>query len=229
MNKDQITHVFFDLDHTLWDFDRNSALTFEKIFSSRNINLTLNEFLAVYEPVNLKYWKLYREAKIHKDDLRYRRLKDVFDILKFDISDQDIFGISDDYIKYLTSFTHLFDGTIEILEYLYGKYDLHIITNGFEEVQQGKMDHSNISHFFKTVTNSEMVGVKKPDPKIFYFALDLANATPENSVMIGDNYEADILGALSIGMEALCFNYHKEELKPHIKVIENLNAIKNYL
>ena len=220
---------FFDLDHTLWDFDRNSALTFEKIFSSRNINLTLNEFLAVYEPVNLKYWKLYREAKIHKDDLRYRRLKDVFDILKFDISDQDIFGISDDYIKYLTSFTHLFDGTIEILEYLYGKYDLHIITNGFEEVQQGKMDHSNISHFFKTVTNSEMVGVKKPDPKIFYFALDLANATPENSVMIGDNYEADILGALSIGMEALCFNYHKEELKPHIKVIENLNAIKNYL
>jgi putative hydrolase of the HAD superfamily len=229
MNKDQITHVFFDLDHTLWDFDRNSALTFEKIFSSRNINLTLNEFLAVYEPVNLKYWKLYREAKIHKDDLRYGRLKDVFDILKFDISDQDIFGISDDYIKYLTSFTHLFDGTIEILEYLYGKYDLHIITNGFEEVQQGKMDHSNISHFFKTVTNSEMVGVKKPDPKIFYFALDLANATPENSVMIGDNYEADILGALSIGMEALCFNYHKEELKPHIKVIENLNAIKNYL
>ncbi len=229
MNKDQITHVFFDLDHTLWDFDRNSALTFEKIFSSRNINLTLNEFLAVYEPVNLKYWKLYREAKIHKDDLRYRRLKDVFDILKFDISDQDIFGISDDYIKYLTSFTHLFDGTIEILEYLYGKYDLHIITNGFEEVQQGKMDHSNISHFFKTVTNSEMVGVKKPDPKIFYFALDLANATPKNSVMIGDNYEADILGALSIGMEALCFNYHKEELKPHIKVIENLNAIKNYL
>ena len=171
MNKDQITHVFFDLDHTLWDFDRNSALTFEKIFSSRNINLTLNEFLAVYEPVNLKYWKLYREAKIHKDDLRYRRLKDVFDILKFDISDQDIFGISDDYIKYLTSFTHLFDGTIEILEYLYGKYDLHIITNGFEEVQQGKMDHSNISHFFKTVTNSEMVGVKKPDPKIFYFCL----------------------------------------------------------
>ena len=149
-----ITHVFFDLDHTLWDFDRNSALTFEKIFAKRQIQLTLSDFLAVYEPVNLRYWKLYREAKIDKVDLRYHRLKDVFTELNYPISYDAIHDISDDYIKYLTTFTHLIEGTIEILDYLYGKYQLHIITNGFEEVQHSKMNHSKISHYFKTVTNS---------------------------------------------------------------------------
>jgi len=224
-----ITHVFFDLDHTLWDFDRNSALTFEKIFAKRQIQLILSDFLAVYEPVNLCYWKLYREAKIDKVDLRYHRLKDVFTELNYPISDDAIHDISDDYIKYLTTFTHLFEGTIEILDYLYGKYQLHIITNGFEEVQQSKMNHSKIAHYFKTVTNSEMVGVKKPDPKIFHYAMEAAQAEPRNSIMIGDNYEADILGALAVDMDALCFNYHNAQLDPHIKVIENLAAIKNYL
>jgi putative hydrolase of the HAD superfamily len=149
--------------------------------------------------------------------------------LNYSISDRDIHLISDDYIKYLTTFTHLFEGTIDILNYLKDKYHLHIITNGFEEVQQGKMDRSHIASYFKTVTNSEMVGVKKPDPKIFHFAMTAAQAEPHNSIMIGDNYEADILGALAVDMEALCFNYHNAQLAPHIKVIENLAAIKNYL
>ena len=224
-----ISHVFFDLDHTLWDFDRNSGLTFEKIFEERQIDLILSDFLAVYEPINLHYWKLYREAKIDKCDLRYNRLRDVFMALNYSISDRDIHLISDDYIKYLTNFTHLFEGTIDILNYLKDKYHLHIITNGFEEVQQGKMDRSHIASYFKTVTNSEMVGVKKPDPKIFHFAMTAAQAEPHNSIMIGDNYEADILGALAVDMDALCFNYHNAQLAPHIKVIENLAAIKNYL
>jgi len=123
----------------------------------------------------------------------------------------------------------VFDGTFEILDYLKPKYQLHIITNGFEEVQHHKMKKSNIFHYFQTITNSEMVGVKKPNPKIFNHALGLANATTKNSIMIGDNYEADILGALNIGLDAICFNYHKETIAPDIKIIDHLLDIKKYL
>ena len=224
-----IEHVFFDLDHTLWDFDKNSALTFEKIFDLNNIDINLDEFLEVYVPLNLYYWKLYREEKIDKESLRYRRLNDVFQKLNMNVKTRMIYKLSDDYITYLSSFNHLFDGTIEILEYLKPKYALHIITNGFKEVQHGKLNKSNIDHYFHTVTNSEMVGVKKPNPKIFNHAMHMARAKPNNSIMIGDNLEADIQGALDLGMDAICFNYHKEPAVEPIKFVDNLMELKHFL
>ena len=134
----------------------------------------------------------------------------------------DLLGIPD-------TFNHLFDGAVEILEYLKPNYQLHIITNGFKEVQHGKLNNANIDHYFNTVTNSEMVGVKKPNPRIFNHALNLAKANATNSIMIGDNLEADILGALDIGLDAICFNYHKETIAPDITIINHLLAIKKYL
>ena len=145
------------------------------------------------------------------------------------MSDVTIHQLSEDYITFLTTYNHLFDNTIEILEYLNPNYNLHIITNGFKEVQQGKLNKAKIDHFFDTVTNSEMVGVKKPNPKIFNHALQLANANPEQSIMIGDNYEADILGALNNGLDAICFNYHKSELDRSIKRVDHLIELKKYL
>ena len=222
-------HIFFDLDHTLWDFDKNSALTFEKIFALNAINIDLNSFLEVYVPINFNYWKLYREDKVDKKNLKFARLNDTFKALGIDVSAGVVHKLSDDYITYLSTFNHLFDGTIELLEYLHAKYKLHIITNGFKEAQQAKLNQSNIDHYFLTVTNSEMVGVKKPNPKIFLHALHMANATLENSLMIGDNLEADILGALNIGMDAICFNYHKEVLAPNIIGIDHLLELKNHI
>ena len=222
-------HLFFDLDHTLWDFDKNSALTFEKIFKINNIEVELNSFLEVYMPINLAYWKLYREEKIDKTSLRFARLKDAFDTLGVQVSTQLIYKLSDDYITHLSTFNHLFDGTITILDYLKPKYTLHIITNGFKEVQHGKLNKSGIAHYFETVTNSEMVGVKKPNSKIFKHALDLAKATAEQSLMIGDNLEADILGALNFGIDAVCFNYHKENIPNEIESINQLLELKQYL
>jgi len=224
-----ITDVFFDLDHTLWDFDKNSALTFKLIFKKHNVNANLKTFLNFYEPINLEYWKLYREEKISKPNLRYRRLKDTFDAMQLIVSDEIINTLSEDYITYLTTYNYLFDGTIEILEYLKSKYKLHIITNGFKEAQKNKLEKSKIAHYFNTVTDSEMVGVKKPNPAIFDFALNLANARKENSIMIGDNLEADIEGALNIGLDAICFNYHKVEIPAQIKKIDYLLDLKNYL
>lgn len=229
MKLDHISHIFFDLDHTLWDFDKNSGLTFEKIFHLNNIDVNLKEFLEVYEPINLSYWKLYREEKIDKESLRYKRLNDTFNILNYSVKARVINKLSADYIDHLCTFNHLFDGTIEILDYLAPKYELHIITNGFKEVQQGKLNNANINKYFKTVTNSEMVGVKKPNPKIFNHALTQAKANIKNSVMIGDNLEADILGALDIGLDAICFNYHNENLTNGIKFVDNLLDLKRYL
>ncbi|WP_425077254.1 YjjG family noncanonical pyrimidine nucleotidase [Psychroserpens sp. S379A] len=224
-----IKHVFFDLDHTLWDFDKNSALTFNKIFELHKLDVDSNQFLSVYEPINLNYWKLYREEKIDKSNLRYKRLKDTFDAIEFEVSDDTINQLSEDYITYLTTFNHLFEGTFDILKHLKQKYQLHIITNGFDEAQQKKMDNANISQYFTTITNSEIAGVKKPNPIIFNYALDMAKAKPHESIMIGDNIEADIFGALDVGFDAILFNYHKVQAEAHIKQVNSLLDLKMYL
>lgn len=229
MKIDGITDVFFDLDHTLWDFDKNSGLTFEKIFKLNNIDVCLKSFLEVYEPINQNYWKLYREEKIDKTTLRFGRLNDAFFDINFKIKKSRIQQLSSDYIAHMTTFNYLLNHTVEILDYLKPMYKLHIITNGFQEVQQTKLEKSKISHYFKTITNSEMVGVKKPNPKIFNFALNLANTTANKSVMIGDNYEADVLGALNIGMKSIFFDLKNTPLNNDIKQINNLLLLKNYL
>lgn len=228
MKLNHITDIFFDLDHTLWDFDKNSALTFEKIFRLNQVDIPIDFFLKKYEPINLSYWKLYREEKIDKASLRYGRLFDAFEAIQVKVQDDLIHQLSEDYITHLSSYNYLFDGAIELLKYLEPRYNLHIITNGFQEVQNGKLEKSKIHNFFKTVTNSEMVGVKKPNPLIFNHALELASTTKHQSIMIGDNYEADILGALNMGLDAICFNYHKVDLEENIKSVDKLLELKVY-
>lgn len=229
MKIDNITDVFFDLDHTLWDFDKNSGLTFEKIFSLNNIHVDTKEFLKYYEPINLEYWKLYREEKIDKASLRFGRLHDAFLAINKVVDKSLINKLSDDYITHLSTFNHLFDNAVDILEYLSVKYNLHIITNGFQEVQQKKLNHSNIAHYFKTVTNSEHVGVKKPNPKIFNYAIEIAKTNVNQTIMIGDNFEADILGASNIGMDVIFFNINNERIDENFKQIDNLIELKKYL
>jgi len=158
-----ITDIFFDLDHTLWDFDRNSALTFDTIFKKNKINIDLNEFLNQYKTINLQYWKLYRNEKVDKKVLRFGRLNDTFLALNFNVERDIINQLSEDYITYLTDNNYLFDNTIEILDYLSLKYNLHILSNGFEEVQYKKLNRSNIYHYFKTITNAIILVLEAGD------------------------------------------------------------------
>lgn len=229
MKQNKIKHVFFDLDHTLWDFDRNSALTFCKIFEIHKVDVSIEQFLEVYEPINLRYWQRYRNDQIDQMQLRYGRLQEAFSEIGYQTDEQLIHHLSEDYITYLSTFTHLFEGTIDILQYLHAKYQLHIITNGFEEAQMRKMNGSALTSYFKTITNADNAGVKKPNPLIFDFALRLAKAQPHESIMIGDNYEADIAGALQVGYDAIFFNYRKDITEPHIKQISHLSQIKKFL
>ncbi len=228
--KDQIKHIFFDLDHTLWDFEVNSAKAYERCFQDFDIEIALSDFLAIYTPINFAYWKLYREGGVSKKELKYRRLRDVFDRFNYKISDDKIHNLSEVYLAYLPHFTALFEGAKNVLDYLYKHYKLHIITNGFNEVQNKKLKASGISHYFESIVTSEMVGVQKPNPKVFLYAMKKANAQPEESMMIGDNLEADVLGALNTGMYAIYFNPLKEISDVPFDIeIHHLNEIKNYL
>ena len=222
-------HIFFDLDHTLWDFESNSAKAFGFIFNENNIELDLNEFLNFYTPINLKYWKLYREERVSKPVLRYNRLRESFDALNYRISDDHIDHLAKIYIDNLPNYNNLFEGTIEVLNYLYSKYKMHIITNGFEEVQLLKLKNSEILHFFNKVITSESVGVKKPNPIIFNHALEITETTAEKSVMIGDNLEADIEGAQQIGMHTIFFNTNNTLVHNGTISITKLIEIKQHL
>jgi YjjG family noncanonical pyrimidine nucleotidase len=225
----KITDVFFDLDHTLWDFEKNSALAFETVFKMQDLEVDMPRFLQFYVPINRQYWERYRKDEISQKELRYGRLKDTFDLIKYPVTDDLVELLSVEYINYLPKFNHLYDGTIEILDYLQPKYNLHIITNGFAEIQENKLNNSYISHYFKSVTNSEMAGVKKPNPLIFDYALNLAQAKKENSIMIGDCIEADVQGALDAGLDAVFFNENNVPVEHRIKQVNHLLELKKYL
>ncbi len=224
-----IKHVFFDLDHTLWDFDKNSKIAYQMIFRAYNIDLELDLFLKEYELINLEYWKKYRNNEVSKIALRRGRLNDSFNKFGLKFTLEKIDQIAEDYIKYLPLNNHLIEGTNDLLTYLSDKYQLHIITNGFKEVQRLKLKQSGIEKYFSTITNSEEAGVKKPNSKIFAHALEKAKASKVESIMIGDNFEADIQGAESFGIKSICFNYHNEIISSRYNVINNLSEVKNYL
>ena len=229
MIKPTITDVFFDLDHTLWDFDRNSALALDCVFKRFSVGIPLTSFLKVYEPINFNYWREFREERVTKTQLRRGRLIDSFSELGVAYDIHIIDGMSEAYIEELPNNNYLFDGTFELLGYLKEKYTLHIITNGFSQVQFIKLKKSKLAPFFATVTSSEEVGVKKPNPLVFTTALAKAKTSAQSSVMIGDTFDADILGAEGVGMDTIFFNYRKEIPKNGYKVVDHLLDIKDLL
>ncbi|HPW98579.1 MAG TPA: YjjG family noncanonical pyrimidine nucleotidase [Flavobacterium sp.] len=224
-----ITDIFFDLDHTLWDFDKNSIQAFDKIFKKQYPTIDTVVFMEKYVPINQACWKLYQFDKMTHEELRYQRLKQSFDAINFAISDAEINQISHDYIEFLPDNNLLFDGAMEVLEYLKPKYTLHIITNGFAEVQTKKLNNSGINDYFKTVTNSEIAGVKKPHPNIFEFALSLTSVSKENALMIGDCIDADIRGAINFGIKAILFDQANSHNTNEVQKINHLLELKKIL
>ncbi len=227
--KDKIKDIFFDLDHTLWDFERNSELAFEKLFELYEVPLALDEFLAVYSPINIAYWERFRKEEVSKVDLRRGRLSDSFSVFSLQYDNETLDRMAETYIEELPKNNHLFDGVLPTLDYLKSKYRLHIITNGFHQVQHLKLSNSGLIHYFDSVTTSEEVGLKKPNPIIFQKALEKAKAHPGASVMIGDNFEADILGAELVGMKTIFFDYWKEQVSSSYLKISEIAQIKLHL
>ena len=225
-----IKHIFFDLDHTLWNFEKNSTLTFKFLLDKYNITIDLQKFLKVYMPINFSLWNLYRDDKITKDYLRHNRLKSTFEKLNIKIDSGLIDEISNDYVKHLPDNNFLLPNAIPVLDYLFQKYTLHIITNGFTEVQNTKISNSNLNKYFSCIIDSETVGVKKPHSKIFNYAYNISKAAYKNEcLMIGDNYQADVMGALNYGFKAIHLNSNNESYHENSIIITDLISLKEIL
>lgn len=225
----EIKHIFFDLDHTLWDFERNSSLAFQAIFKKHRLNVEIENFLEVYTPINNEYWADYRKEKVSKEALRFGRLNDTFCKLNIAVEKPQIDLLSEEYITYLPKNNYLFNDVHSTLTLLKQNYHLHVITNGFSEVQQLKLKNSKIEDYFKTVTTSEEAGAKKPHPHIFEYALSKAKALARESLMIGDNLEADIIGAEKFGMKAILFGETKFTSEYSGKKINKLKQLLEFI
>lgn len=212
-------HIFFDLDRTLWHFDENSKKVLNDIYHHfklfKGIS-SVGKFIEKYEAVNELLWELYRDDKITKDELRWKRFGDT--LIHFNIQN-DIMAneIADYYVYHSPRQTLLFPEAKNVLDYLVGKYKLHIITNGFEEVQYIKLKESGLTKYFDVIILSEKVGVKKPHPYIFKKAFKDTGANPKNSIMIGDDLYADIYGAQRVKMDAIYFNFNKLEHDKYVQ------------
>lgn len=228
IQKEHITDLFFDLDHTIYDFDKNSALTFQAIFTEMELS-GVDDFMTHFKPINDSYWERFSREEISRDSLRYGRLKDTFDAINVKINDDHIYYIADEFIGKLPNYNHVFDGAYETLDVLKNNYRLHIITNGPDAIQEKKLKNANLTAYFQTITNSEIAGVKKPHPGIFQHALTTANTKAKNSIMIGDNINADVYGALNVGMQAVWFNEFKLENTIGVAEVQQLNQLLEIL
>jgi putative hydrolase of the HAD superfamily len=202
-------HLFFDLDHTIWDFDKNAEETLHELFITYQLKeLGLHSadvFIETYTRNNHQLWADYHLGNISKQTLRETRFKKTF--LDLGLSPEVIpLQFEDDYVSLCPTKTNLFPDARETLEYLYQKYPLHLISNGFLESTEMKIGKTDLKKYFVNIIISEVIGVNKPDKAIFEHALNLAGAEKESSVMIGDSIEADIRGALNFGMDAIYFN-----------------------
>lgn len=222
----EFKHIFLDLDRTLWDFEENSKQELLSIFKKYNLQqrgISLaNEFIKVYKGINEDCWSLYRLNQLSKEDLRSIRFLKTLEY--FGVSDDVLAeNIGIDYVNNSPDRTILIEGCHELLIYLKEKYHLHIITNGFEEVQIKKLSNSKLAIYFNEMITSEGAGYKKPHPEIFNYALKLTGAKLSESVMIGDDLQTDILGAISIGMPSIYFNPNKK-IHSH-KILANVETL----
>jgi putative hydrolase of the HAD superfamily len=226
-------HLFFDLDHTLWDFDANAKGTLQQLhLDLKLVDKGVHDFDLFhnnYLKHNEKLWARYRNGQIKQDELRIKRMW--LTLLDFQIADEDLSRqLSELFLQLLPTRTILFPDTKEVLQYLTDKsYQLHLITNGFEKTQHAKLNSSGLAPFFKQVITSEGSNSLKPQKEIFEFALTRAKAQVNDSIMIGDTLDVDILGAMNAGMDQVHVNYNNapQDLEPTytITVLKELKEI----
>jgi putative hydrolase of the HAD superfamily len=204
-------HIFFDLDHTLWDFETNARESLADLYHALDLQEKgINDFTGFYERYsfhNHRLWEKYTRGEIKQDELRWNRMW--LALVDHKLADEALARkMAVDFLQILPTKNNLFPYTREILQYLTDKkYALHLVTNGFEEVQHNKLRNANLHTFFQVVTTSEASNSLKPQKAIFDHALREAGATTNESIMIGDNPEADIQGGMNAGMDTILVNH----------------------
>lgn len=226
-------HIFFDLDHTLWDYDANASAALFELYDHYKFSdlaiFTKEELVRTFFEVNYELWGLYNNHRIGRGDIRKRRFPQIFHKLRADIKHLPE-NLESEYIGLAPTKPAVFPDAFEVLDYLAGKYKLHLITNGFNDIQQTKLKYSKLEPYFGHVVTSESSKARKPNKRIFEVAFELTGASVFDSIMIGDNIDADIAGAQGIDMDHVWFNPKREV--PKFKVqhnISNLLQLKSIL
>jgi putative hydrolase of the HAD superfamily len=224
--------LFFDLDHTIWDFELNSKETLWDLNLKYDLEAKgihdFDAFYNIYSVHNHRLWDRYSKGFIKQEELRWKRI--YLSLLDYKIADEALSKeMSVDYLTILPDKKNLFPYTIEILEYLKNKdYTMHLITNGFESVQFKKIKNSNLADYFTEVITSEVSNSLKPNKEIFEYALKVSNANVETSIMIGDNEDADIQGAINVGMDSIFVNHLQiQPTVPATHTITHLKELEN--
>jgi len=224
--------LFFDLDHTIWDFELNSKETLWELHLKYDLEAKgiddFDAFYSLYSVHNHRLWDRYTKGFIKQEELRWKRI--YLSLLEYKIADEALSKeMSVDYLDILPNKKNLFPYTIEILEYLKSKgYTMHLITNGFETVQFKKIKNSNVADYFTEVITSEASNSLKPNKEIFEYALKASNAKLETSIMIGDNESADIQGAINVGMDSIFVNHLQiQPTVPATHTITHLKELEN--
>ncbi len=230
--KRKYKHLFFDLDHTLWDFEANSMEALKELYQIFDLQHHFNDFgdfFERYEYHNLYLWSQYRKGKVDKKTLSTQRFYLPFCDVGFD--DLEVAKqFAQQYLAVSCTKTQLFPNTLEVLKQLHPHYHMHIITNGFREVQSKKMANSGLTPFFENIFISELIGVQKPHPYFFYYSIRSCKALKNESLVIGDSLEADIEGAINAGIDQVFFNSKKlDHDKKITHEISDLQEILNIL
>ncbi|HSQ45123.1 MAG TPA: YjjG family noncanonical pyrimidine nucleotidase [Ginsengibacter sp.] len=226
-------HLFFDLDHTLWDFDANAKESLAEIYlifelESKFVS-PFEFFYSTYLKHNAILWDRFEKGYITSEELKWKRMWRT--LMDFRIGDEKLAKeMSAKFLEILPTKKRVFDYTFEILDYLTEKnYSIHLITNGFEKTQWSKLNNSLLAKYFTHVITSETSNSMKPQKEIFEYALKKTNGNIEECIMIGDNLNADIQGALNAGMDAIFVNHIKanHSIKPthtvyHLKELESI-------
>jgi putative hydrolase of the HAD superfamily len=228
-------HVFFDLDHTLWDFETNSRETLYDIYHELELAsmgvAAFDHFHHTYHHHNNIFWDRFRKGYITREELRWKRMWRT--LLDYKLANEPLARqLSERYLEILPTKKNLFLDTIDVLDYLQSKqYPMHLITNGFEKTQWAKIRNSGLEKYFTHVITSEAAGIMKPHAPIFEYALSEAGTTADRSIMIGDTLDADIQGGNNAGMDTVYFN-PSEPVKGDIiptYVISSLSELKKIL
>ncbi len=225
-------HLFFDLDDTLWDFQANADESLREVFGKYQIEKYFNDFehfFRLYTERNLELWELYRQGKITKTELNRERFLYPFKQVGL-LNEELALAFGNDFLRICPKKTYLIKGAKEVLQYLSDKnYAMHIISNGFSELQHNKLHNTGIAKFFDKVFLSESVGKHKPHRDIFDYAIKSSNARKKESLMIGDNWEADIMGAKLAGIDQAYFGAAFEWNKRPTFHIHFLEELKDFL
>ncbi|MGF1636723.1 MAG: YjjG family noncanonical pyrimidine nucleotidase [Cyclobacteriaceae bacterium] len=221
-------HLFFDLDHTLWDHDKNSEEAIDEIharFSLDTIHsIPKDAFRKTFSEINTSLWDQFNHGTLHQTQLRASRFRLILD--RFGVRNESLdHQLGEAYLNICPTKNYLLPFALDLLNYLKPKYTMHILTNGFIDVQKVKISSAGISPYFQHIITADLEGNRKPNKEIFLHALNISSAKLEESLMIGDNPDTDILGAINVGMD--CVYYNPQKRKHNFAITHEISCLSD--